>query len=504
MVARYSGLSSALVILVTILFLATILSPVLAQPGPQPLDDERVPYVVQQGESMKPQVTPYYVKTQSGAARIAGTLSPVALQVNETPAEITAPGQAIPRFLITIVGEFSMQISQMKGLRVLGVHHASVWAKANEVVQNANFRFRFQWNGATQGGEMRTDTATLDQAPREFTVGNPPTFTEPLDFLPGHTMSIEILYQSSSRYLFGPNPGCVVLANSLAYATRIELNCIPLEANVSAAGFVDEHLHVNGKIWDSADIDHKNQLKVNLDIIPGSGGTVRPSTIEQMNFNVKEAEIMINWSWDWSKNTVADGLFEFRIDVSYGVIDHNYTNSSFIELKFPKEKKKDSPISSTQVMIIVIVAAVMIAVVLFIARRGRTGDYYDEYYPRRGAPARPAPAKKRKPTRAERKAAKRAAPPPEPKRTPMPGRRPDGRGPPPKRPPGSPPRGPPRGPPRNGPARAPNGAPRGAPKGAPRGPPNGAKRGPPNGAPRGPPRGPPRRPPAGNSRPRRR
>jgi hypothetical protein len=478
MVARSSGLSSALVILVTFLFLATIFNPALAQPEPEPIEDERVPYVVQQGDSMKPQVTPYYVKTTSGQARMVGSLSPVAFKANETPAEINAPGQPVPRFLLTVVGEFSMQISQMVGLRVLSVHHASVWAKANEVVQNANFRFRFQRNGQTLGGTMNTDTATLDQAPREFTVSNPVSFTEPVDFPPGSTMSIEILYTSSSRYLFGPNPPCIVLANTIAHATRIELNCVPMEANVSAAGFVDEHLHVNGKVWDSADIDYKNELLVNLDIIPSSGGTVKPSTIEQVNFNIKETEIMINWSWDWRRNTVADGLYEFRIDISYGVIDHNYTNSSFIELKFPKEKGKDSPISSTQIMIIVIVLAVMIAVVLFIARRGRTRDYYDEYYPRRGAPARP-PKPKKKLTRAEKKAAKKAGPPPERKRTPMPGQRPNGRGPPPKRGPGGPPRGPPKG----GPRKAPNGAPRGAP--------------------RGPPRGPSRGPPPGSSRPRR-
>jgi hypothetical protein len=288
-------------------------------------------------------------------------------------------------------------------------------------------------------------------------------------FRPGDTIGIQIQYTASSRYPFGPAPGCTVLANSVAHATRIELMCIPMEMNVSQPTFEEGKLHIPGRVVDTSDVDKKEDLKVNLQIIPSSGSTtIHPSDIQRMNFNIREppySDILVNWTWDYKHDNPVDGLYEFKIDVSYGVLNHNYTNSTFVELQFPKESGGSSGVLGQPWFIGLLVVLVLggIGVAMYLRRRSGTGVSYPPPYgfpPGAKVRAKPPKAKKPKMSRAEKRAMKAArgkggppprgpaAPPraPTPDRTPMPGRAPPGaRGPPPQgRPPqGAPPRGPP-------------------------------------------------------------
>jgi hypothetical protein len=430
MLSRSPKVSSYFALLVVALFLLMTLDPALAAPEPEPehLVD---PQVVLQGERPPPQVTPYYVKATTGQAVASGSLSPKGLQINDSLAEITVPGPQMPRFLLSRVGRFTMQINIGMPLEVMAVSHVSVWAKSNEDVQNANYRILFLQNGNTRAN-MRTNTANLNNMPMEFTVPDPPTFGTPLTFVQGDRMEMEIQYTASSRRLIGPAPGCVVLASNMAHPTRIELLCRPLEMNVSNPKFIDEHMHITGKVVDTSELDAKSELHINLDIVTSTGSPAPQDTIERMNFQFKEptGENIINWSWDWRKLEVSDGLFEFKIDVSYGVLGKNYTNSSYVEIAFPKEKRSGSALTPNQMYMIIVIVAVVL-VVAGVWWRRRTPRGYSRYPRGRGPPPRRA---RRKPSRAERKALKKGLPPPAKTpppargpsagRTPMPGRAP--------------------------------------------------------------------------------
>jgi hypothetical protein len=461
MVARRSIPVTVLVILVVVMFLVTSVGTALGQDRPDSTEDERVPNAVQQGgEGVQPQVTPYYVKATSGSAVARGQLSPVAIKMNDTLAEIQVPGPTFPRRTLSRAGIFDMQISLQHPLEIYGINHVSVWAKSNEDAQNAEFRILYQRNGGTVEN-MYTNQAMLSNVPLEFSVPNPPSFTEPLVFRTGDTMSIEIQYRASPRYFVGPAPSCILLANSIAHQTRIELLARPLDCNISAPVFGQEGEHkviqVNGRIWDSYAVDPENDLIVGLSIQTTGSGNIPASTIRRMNFAPREEEIVINWTWDYKKSVVTDGLFEFKIDISYGVVGHNYTNSSFFELEFPKQKKDDTGVlggmSLMQVGIIAVLIIAGVAIVFW--RRSRT-SYYSGYADPRGPPKRPKKAKKPKLSKKQKKmiAAKKGMPPPgspprSPDRTPMPGRGPPGGGAPPPRAPGAP-----RGAPRPGPSSA--------------------------------------------------
>ncbi|UCC93711.1 MAG: hypothetical protein JSW25_03340, partial [Thermoplasmata archaeon] len=220
MVSRRSLPATVLSVLVVAMFLITSMGAAMGQDRPDKTEDEWVPNAVQQGgEGIPPQITPYYVKAVSGSAVAQGQLSPVALQINDTLAEIQVPGPTFPRRTLSRCGIFGMQISLQHSLEVYGINMVSVWAKSNEDAQNAEFRVIFQRNGG-QVSNMYTNRAMLSSVPLEFSVPDPPTFTEPLVFRTGDTMSIEIQYRASSRYVVGPAPSCVLLANSIAHATR--------------------------------------------------------------------------------------------------------------------------------------------------------------------------------------------------------------------------------------------------------------------------------------------
>jgi hypothetical protein len=438
MANRRSVPKVALALLFTFLFLAAIVDPVLGSAGPLPEDG---PVPPREGEERT--ITPYYIKALSGQAPITGTLSPAALSQNDSLAEITTSGPMFPRFLINNVGSFTMYVDRMP-LLIWGVSYACVWAKSNEDVQGAQFRMQLRKNGASQR-TMNTNTAQLGSAPMEFTVSDPPTFPEPLVINPGESLGVFIQYTARSRYPVGPAPGCIVLANNEFHATRVELVCSPMWMNVSAPSFAEGHLHTQSRIVDTSDLDPAEKLHYSFSIIPSGGNPVGANLIERESFAPTEDDVVINWSWDYKKSKPTDGLYEFRIDVSYGVYGINYTNSSFYEVKFPKEEGEGSALAvSTNLLIGVVVIAVLAIVGVVLFMRRRSAAYPPGYYGTRGPPPR-RPAKPKRSwaqNRAAKKAMKRGGPPPSapprsPDRTPMPGRAPPGARPP---PPGVPPK----------------------------------------------------------------
>ncbi len=436
MATRRSVPKAVLALLVTFLFLGILVDPVLGDAEPLP---ENGPTPPQEGEERT--ITPYYIKAMSGAAPVTGTLSPGALSQNDSLAEITTNGPRFPRFLINNVGTFTMYVGKMP-LLIWGVNYACVWAKSNEDVQGAQFRMNLQKNGATQRS-MNTNTAQLGSAPMEFTVADTPTFPEPLTINPGDSLGIFIQYTARSRYPVGAAPGCIVLANNEFHATRVELVCSPMWMNVSAPVFAEGHLHTQSKIIDSSDLDPAEQLHFSLSIIPSGGTPVGAYTIARESFAPTDEHVVVNWSWDYKKSQPVDGLYEFRIDVSYGVYGINYTNSSFYEVNFPKEQKEETFLAiSTGLIIGIVIIAVLAIVGVVLFMRRRSAAYPPGYHGPRGPPPKPKKAKKPKMTRAQKKAMKKRAPPPgapprSPDRTPMPGRAPPGARPP---PPGVPPK----------------------------------------------------------------
>jgi hypothetical protein len=437
MANRRSVPKAILALLFTFLFLAAIGAPMLV--SAEPLSEDG-PVPPQEGEERT--ITPYYIKALSGQAPVTGTLSPAALSQNDSLAEITTNGPMFPRFLINNVGSFTMYVDRMP-LLIWGVNYACVWAKSNEDVQGAQFRMQLRKNGASQR-TMNTNTAQLGSAPMEFTVSDPPTFPEPLVINPGDSLGVFIQYTARSRYPFGPAPGCIVLANNEFHATRVELVCSPMWMNVSAPAFSEGHLHTQSRIIDTSDLDPAEQLMYSFSIIPSGGNPVGANLITRESFAPTEDEVVINWSWDYKKSHPTDGLFEFKIDVSYGVFGINYTNSSFYEVKFPKGQDEDSGIAVSSNLLVgigVIVILAILGVVLVMRRRSEA--YPPGYYGARGPPpkGRPKPKGSWARSRAAKKAMKRGGPPPgppsrSPDRTPMPGKAPPtGRAPPPGAPP---------------------------------------------------------------------
>jgi hypothetical protein len=438
--------ATVLSILVVALFLATSAAAALGPDRPSSRDDEWVPTIVQQGDSVEPKVTPYYINTQSGNAPQSGLLSPAALNETDQLAETTVNGPMAPRFLINNVGSYVMYVDKMP-LYIWGVNHVSIWAKSNEDVQGAQFRVHLQKNGQNQR-TMSTSPSTLTSAPIEFTALDPPqNFPEPLVIGPGESFGIFIQYTARSRYPIGPAPGCIMLSNTLFHATRIELLAVPMEMNVSTPVFDNGRMHVTGRIVDTSAVDPAEEMYFTLGITTSGGNIVKPGQIVEESFAPDEDKVLINWSWDYKKSSPTDGLFEFKVDVSYGVYGINYTNSTFFELQFPKEKGEDGGFftGSSMMMWLGILAVVVIlaAVVILFYQRSRT-PYPTGYQMPRGPPMPKKPKKKM--SRKEKKrmeAAKRAqgrpgGSPPSPDRTPMPGKGSPGHGAPPPRGPGAP------------------------------------------------------------------
>lgn len=432
MANRRSLSKTVLPLLVTALFLMVVVDPVLGHADPLPEEPEGP------AEASGPvrTVTPYYLKVLSGQAPVSGTLSPAALSQNDSLAEVSSNGPRFPRFLINNVGTFTMYVDKMP-LVIWGVNYACVWAKSNEDVQGAQFRINLQKNGATQR-QMSTARSTLSSAPMELSVTDAATFPEPLIIMPGESLGVFVQYTANSKYPVGAAPGCIVLMNSEFHATRIELITTPFEMNVSAPSLVDGHLHAQGKVIDTSDVDPREKLIINLLIMPSGGNPVGSNTITVESFAPGEEELLINWSWDYKKSKAIEGLYEFKIDVSYGVYGINYTNSSFYEVTFPKKSQEEPMLAvSTNLLIGIVIIAVLAVVGVVLFMRRQRAAYPAGPYGARGPPRKPMRAKKPKMTRAQKKAMKKGHPPPggpprSPDRTPMPGRPPSSAGPPPK------------------------------------------------------------------------
>lgn len=441
--------ATVLSVLIVAMFIVTGLGAALAETDePDRTEDERVPIGVMQGEVMEPKITPYYIKTISGAAPDSGGLTPAALNESDALAETSCNGPVAPRILINNLGTYRMYVSRMP-LYIYGVNQVALWVKSNEDVQGAQFRVHLQKNGANQR-TMSTPASTLTSSPVELTVTNPPqNFPEPLVIMPGESLGIFIQYTARSRYPVGPAPGCIMLSSTLIHASRIELLASPMEMNVSAPAFSEGHMHVAGKIVDTSDVDPAEKLIYNLQIITSGGKTVKASQIKEESFAPDEEKVIVNWSWDYKKaGELVDGLYEFKLDVSYGVYGVNYTNSSFYEVTFPKGEQSDSGFftgfNSWYIVGLLVVALVVVVAVLFV-RRSRA-SYPVGYRDPRGPPrGRPPKKKEKKLSKRQKRAimeAERSPPPPRgprsPDRTPMPGRGPPGGGPPPQKAPGAP------------------------------------------------------------------
>ena len=449
MLARRSLPVAVLTILVVVMFMATAIAGALGPDRPSSTTEEEwVPSAVQQGEGVEPRITPYYLRTLTGTAPDSGTLSPAALNETDALAETTVNGPVAPRLLISNVGTYVMYVDRMP-LYIYGINLVAIWAKSNEDVQGASFRVHLQRNGQPER-TMSTPPTTLSSAPIELTVSDPDrSFTEPLVIMPGDSMGLFIQYTARSRYPVGPAPPAIMLSNTLIHATRIELIASPMEMNVSMPSFNEGHLHVTGRITDTSDLDPREKLIFGLEITTAGGRLVKPSQISQESFAPDEEKVLINWSWDYKKAPEAtDGLYEFKIDVSYGVYGINYTNSSFYEVIFPeKEKEADGFLTgfNTTFLAVAIIIAVVAVVAVVFWRRSRAA-YPMGYMDPRGPPKRPKKAKKPKMSKKQKKAMMQArngmpppgGPPQSPDRTPMPGRAPRGGGAPPPKAPSAP------------------------------------------------------------------
>jgi len=369
--------SRAICALLALLFLLT---PATAAIGGEPEEGEASPTAALQGATGNPVRTPYYVKCQSGNNVLTGDLSPLVLNETTMEAAISVGGPTFPRYTLAIVGRFTMTVQSP--MEVMKVDKAVVWAQGREPTQGAHFRIFFTRNSNTID-DMSSANMDLDTAPKEFEMQNPPTFNTPERFAQGETLGIEIQYSARSRWYFGPAPDCIVLANSLIHATRIELTTRPVELNVTQPSVSNDEVHFSTQVLDSAGISPEKGLVVTTTIIPNTGatGNFRPSHLKIMS--VSEGMVngyqgfIINYTWFWKRSKATDGMFEFFVDASYGVPGINYTNTTFFELKFPQPPIQ-KPLLSKQSAIYLgtIIAVAVGGIAVFMFWRSRTGSSY--------------------------------------------------------------------------------------------------------------------------------
>ncbi len=342
--------SRAICALLALLFLLT---PVTVVIGGSPEDGELAPAAALQTGPVGPVRTPYYVRCQSGNNVMTGELSPLAVNESAMEATIATAGPTFPRRTLSIVGRFSMTVQSP--MAVTKIDKAVVWASGREPTQSAYFRVMFERNGGTIS-TMSSARSTLDTAPKEFEMQDPPTYGSPEVFSAGDRLGIEIQYSAASRRFVGPAPDVIVLANSFAHATRIELTTRPVELNVTVPSISNDEVHFSTQVLDSAGISPEKGLKVTTTIIPNTGATgdFRPSHLKTVS--VSEGMVngysgfIINYTWYWKRSKATDGTYEFLCDVSYGVPGINYTNATFYELRFPP-KPIQKPLLSRQTVI---------------------------------------------------------------------------------------------------------------------------------------------------------
>ena len=291
--------------------------------------------------SPDPSRTPYFFKMTSshGEAFVDGYLSPAALTWSDWTSEIFAPGPAIPRTILTRVGEFTLDVDQTVDdvpLRVYGIEHVSIWARSDERVRDARFTFRLQRNGMDMYS-MDTELDDLGDTPKEMAVVDYPTIHEPLHFNPGDLMSVELLYTAASRVGTGPAPDCDVLLGSPDFPSRIVLEAIPMDLEASLPNVGIDAIQVRGRIQDTSELDPERELDIKLHILIPSIVTIDPSTIELKNVIVKDLETIVIWQWYYNRTYTPEGLYEFQLDVSYRIEGINYTNSTYQRFGFTQE-----------------------------------------------------------------------------------------------------------------------------------------------------------------------
>ena len=397
--------------------------------------------------------TPYYVMATSGGPAAHGDLSPVAINESAVEAELSAPGQMIPRYLSTIVGTFT--ITLQAPIEVTKVDKLVVWAKGREPVTNAYFRVYFLRNGGERIAIINTPQQNMDLNPIAFEGQDLPIFSSPVKFAPGESMGIQIVYSAKSRRIIGPAPDAVVLASSYQHATRIEVSTRPMILNITTPVIVARQVQFTGQIVDSAGQSPDDRLKVQMSIIPATGATakigkndIQVVTTSQTAVNGMNGYV-INYTWDWKNSRATDGTYEFKLDCSYGVLGINYTNTSAFELKFPQAQQKTGFFQKkTNLYGLGAVIAIVVVVGVVLAWRRRTAyrRYARAYGGRspRGYYGRPPPPPagppkvrrwgmkgKERPIMAAGAKATQGAPPP---RNMPPQRRPEGRAPPPRTP----------------------------------------------------------------------
>jgi hypothetical protein len=395
--------------------------------------------------------TPYFVKAMSGGPAARGDLSPVVINESAVEAELQSPGQKIPRYLMTVVGTFS--ITLLAPIEVSRIDEVVVWAKGREPVANAYFRVYFLRNGA-RITTINTQQQNMDLNPIAFTGQDLPIFSSPVQFGASDTMGIQIVYGAKSKRLFGPAPDAVVLANSYQHATRIELSTRPMILNVTTPLIVSNQVQFTGQIVDSAGQSPDDKLKVQMSIIPTTGASAKIGRNDLKIVTTSQTAVngmngyVINYTWEWKRSRATDGTYEFKLDCSYGVLGINYTNTSAFDLKFPREQQRAGFFAKRTNLygfIVAIAIAAAIGGVLIWRRRTAYPRYARGYggRPPRGYYGRPAPppAKPPKVRRWGRKGKERpvvamgakasqGAPGTPPPRGRPPQRRPEGRAPP--------------------------------------------------------------------------
>ena len=343
--------------------------------------------------------TPYYVMATSGGPAAHGDLSPVALNESAVEAELSAPGQMVPRYLMTVVGTFT--ITLLAPIEVTKVDKVVVWAKGRETVTNAYFRVYLLMNGV-RIATINTPQQNMDLNPIAFEGEDLPIFSTPLKFGVGDTMGIQIIYGAKSRRLIGPAPDAVVLANSYQHATRIEVSTRPMILNITTPIIVAKQVQFMGQIVDSAGQSPDGALKVQMSILPTTGASAKIGRNDLKIVTSSQTAVMgmngyvINYTWDYRASHATDGTYEFKLDCSYGVLGVNYTNSSAFDLKFPPIQQKVGLFhqKTTYYGLGIIIAAVAVVGVVLIWRRRTYYPRYARAYggrPPRGYYGRPAP-----------------------------------------------------------------------------------------------------------------
>ena len=280
--------------------------------------------------------TPYYFRPIELGAPVIGFLAPGALTSSDETAEIVVTGPAFPRVLINNVGTFTHNVNLNSGdfpLTIHGVEHVSIWASSsNEDVRDASFKVTLLRNDVSVWS-MSTNIADLDNNPKELKVSDIPSFEEPLICQAYDNLEVKLQYTAASRFGTGPAPDCVFYSNSLECPSRVELDAVPMDVEVTVPKVGPDRIEVRGKVMDTSE-ENSEALKFDLKISSSSKGPVNDDTIELIVIDDAWGELLIDWIWYYRQADPIDNIYEFQVSASYGVGGIYYTNSIFLGLAF--------------------------------------------------------------------------------------------------------------------------------------------------------------------------